>query len=246
MLRKFELSLTSHLCSTSSFYVSFVNWHFQTYYQKIGLTIMSDMSDLYYITYVSKIGLKALLTPSTLYDIETVAKKRNIEANITGFFCYGNQYFFQYIEGNYEDIEQLCQRLRQDSRHHNMQILNQGSREQRLFGKWDMYAVTFDEFITQYSSAHLYIPFVPYIWQKEDTQDFVMMFYQYYLNNDDKNKKTVHIADPIIYNRLGMSLNDVLGQHQSFMFTKLMVLLVVLMLGVFMVNLLGYSSYFSL
>ena len=51
--------------------------------------------------------LKAGVTPGTLSDIMTVAQRENLAHQITGFLCFGNGYFFQYIEGEKSAIEQL-------------------------------------------------------------------------------------------------------------------------------------------
>ena len=65
------------------------------------------MGQIHYLTYVSRMTLKAGVTPRTLSDIMTVAQRENSAHQITGFLCFGNGYFFQYIEGEKSAIEQL-------------------------------------------------------------------------------------------------------------------------------------------
>lgn len=99
------------------------------------------MEKIYYLIYVSRISFQAGITPSTLADIYRVAKLNNPVYQVTGFLCFGNGYFFQYIEGNKDTILQLFDHIKRDARNRQVRLVSSGFHEQRLFANWQMHMV---------------------------------------------------------------------------------------------------------
>ncbi|MDA0116892.1 BLUF domain-containing protein [Vibrio sp. T11.5] len=76
-----------------------------------------------------------------LKEIENIlvqSRSRNTIKNITGILYYSNKFFFQYLEGELNDIEQLFQSIAKDKRHTDVRLIEVSSIEHREFGDWSM------------------------------------------------------------------------------------------------------------
>lgn len=191
------------------------------YFGKKGNPVTTQV---YYLSYVSTISLRALVKSSTVKDIINVAQNFNKTQSITGFLCYGSRCFFQFIEGTKEAIESLFAQLKKDPRHHKVTVISEGFAEQRRFTQWDMYSVTFDEFITENNMAHSFMPFRPYDWDARRSHDFVDLFDSYY-GKLIKTPKLPESALPIVYNPLGKQLKRLFAEHQIFIFLQVILLI---------------------
>lgn len=67
------------------------------------------------------------------------ARHRNRTRGLTGCLHYENGMFFQWLEGPWQQVFQLLDILRDDDRHLNMTILDQGTLTERLFEGWEMH-----------------------------------------------------------------------------------------------------------
>lgn len=74
----------------------------------------------------------------TLDQILEGSRQRNRLRGLTGCLHYENGTFFQWLEGPWRQVFRLLDVLRDDDRHLNMTILDQGTLEQRLFQDWEM------------------------------------------------------------------------------------------------------------
>ena len=193
------------------------------------------MTQLSYVVYVSKITLKALATPDTLCELVAASKVRNREAGISGFLCHGNQYFLQYAEGSHAEIEALCLQLEQDKRHCSMRILDKNTLENRRFTGWDMFAITFDSFVTYYANAYPFMPFVPYDWSQAQTTEFLTMFKDYYQHHGSAHNHSTN-NHCLAYSRTGLYSDMTLAQHRWLTFNSVMWLMVVLIVGLMVYN----------
>ena len=66
------------------------------------------------------------------------SRHRNHEHGLTGCLHYENGTFFQWLEGPWQQVFHLLDVLRDDDRHMNMTVLDQGTQTQRLFSRWEM------------------------------------------------------------------------------------------------------------
>ena len=91
---------------------------------------------MYQLTYssISRQGLK-------LEDFENIletAKEKNFVKNITGCLIYHNGYFVQILEGAKEDVVEIFEEIKNDNRHHTVQLLWDNDVDNRLFEEWNM------------------------------------------------------------------------------------------------------------
>lgn len=188
------------------------------------------MSKINYVLYVSQMSLRVLLSTSAINDIEVLSKKNNIDHGISGFICHGNQYFLHYLEGSPAAIQDLCERLAHDKRHYNMYVLAEGHREARLFRDWAQFIIPFNQFLTYYSEAYIYMPFEPYDWSPSQAEIFIGMFKDFY-DHYDGNKKLIKNGHTISNNSRSLIRNRININLNIPMFTSVMLLILLLNLG---------------
>ncbi|MBF4375284.1 BLUF domain-containing protein [Vibrio anguillarum] len=63
---------------------------------------------------------------------------RNASKNITGVLYYSNHYFFQCLEGENKDIEEVFALIEKDKRHTNIMVVEKAPIATRQFGEWAM------------------------------------------------------------------------------------------------------------
>lgn len=167
--------------------------------------------ELYCMVYISQITSFGLINPNTLENIVKVSTKNNSINGITGVLCYGNGYFFQYIEGPEAALTQLKNQLLLDTRHQNMKIMHFGVVEQRQFQKWKLQSLVIEGGLISHSEVRSLIPFKPYNWRSDkDWQGFLALLKNYYSNNQGVD------SPPVQYNALGMTVSKLVGEHQVF------------------------------
>lgn len=71
-------------------------------------------------------------------DILTYAVGKNKEKSVTGMMVYDGEKFLQCIEGDEYEIDELYQKLANDSRHHTLHVIGEELDERRLFSQWNM------------------------------------------------------------------------------------------------------------
>jgi hypothetical protein len=88
------------------------------------------------LVYVSKSSLR--FSQRDLTDLLTKSRDHNLAVDITGLLLYADGNFMQLLEGNQKRIEELMVRIKRDSRHHDVNILEEGPIAQRSFPDWSM------------------------------------------------------------------------------------------------------------
>ncbi|WP_282031454.1 BLUF domain-containing protein [Winogradskyella eximia] len=81
----------------------------------------------------------------SLLDLLHTSRGYNTIDNISGVLMHRDGYFLQIIEGEQDVIENLFQRLNNDTRHKNIKMILDRSVESRLFSNWAMGCADFDE-----------------------------------------------------------------------------------------------------
>lgn len=66
------------------------------------------------------------------------SRRNNAKSEIVGGLYYGDDRFFQYLEGEEEAVRQLYDRIARDDRHHNVVTLLEEPIEARTFTNWSM------------------------------------------------------------------------------------------------------------
>lgn len=80
-----------------------------------------------------------------LSAIMSTAVEHNAAQGISGLLCYGNGSFLQAIEGRRNRVNMLYNRIVQDQRHSDCELLSVTPIEVRSFIEWSMKKISFDE-----------------------------------------------------------------------------------------------------
>ena len=73
-----------------------------------------------------------------LLNILSTARTFNGENDITGCLLYNDNNFAQILEGEFNVLNELYNRIRQDPRHHNVITLHMKEVEERAYPDWTM------------------------------------------------------------------------------------------------------------
>ncbi len=95
---------------------------------------MKNVSELHEVLYVSTLAPEAPL--QVVAQIAAKARIANAAADITGLLIFDGMRFCQQIEGPRKEVLALTQRIRQDSRHVNLEILRHGPLQARRFKRF--------------------------------------------------------------------------------------------------------------
>lgn len=173
----------------------------------------SPVVNLHQFMYISRITSTGLSGASTLNDIAETAIKNNKINAITGILCYGNGYFFQYVEGTEQALTNLKNQLLMDDRHKDLKILEFSTIDQRRFQNWSLRSIILERWLFKEPKLKHLMPFKPYNWSLEQTKDFLNTLQDYYENKEKSGEVDMQ---PIKYSALGVTLTKVVGQHQAF------------------------------
>lgn len=173
----------------------------------------SEASPLFQFVYISRITSAGLSCSSTLNDIAKVSIKNNKAENITGILCYGNGYFFQYVEGSEQALTNLKNNILMDNRHKDVQPLEFSVIAKRRFTGWSLRSITLEKWMINDSQIKALMPFKPYQWVAGDWERFLGILQGYYELQEEAGDID---TQPIKYNALGLTLGKVIGQHQAF------------------------------
>ncbi len=72
------------------------------------------------------------------WDIARTSALRNVEHGITGYLCFYNAHFFQYIEGEAKSLKNVFAQIHADSRHRIIQSHTESGLTHRRFPHWRM------------------------------------------------------------------------------------------------------------
>lgn len=183
------------------------------------------LGQIYYLTYVSQMTLKAGITPKTLMDIGDTAKTQNMRFDVTGFLCFGNGYFFQYIEGEQQTIAQLFDNIQRDRRNRNVTLLTEGWIDQRLFQGWQMLMVNVNNPDTPDEIVRAFQPMAPNAPRREQAQALVELMRSQY------HRHSLVDFDQYSYKNIsyyGVRLRDLVKAHRNFLVVQAILLALIL------------------
>ncbi len=87
---------------------------------------------------------KEVATPEVMHSILTASRKNNPTNGITGVLCTNGAVFLQMLEGGRKEVNDTYNRIANDTRHHDVQILHFEEITERKFSAWSMGKVSFD------------------------------------------------------------------------------------------------------
>ena len=183
------------------------------------------MGQIHYLTYMSRITLKAGVTPRTLSDIMAVAQRENLAHQITGFLCFGNGYFFQYIEGEKSAIEQLFGNVQRDGRNRDVTLKSKGMIEQRLFQDWQMLMVNINNPETHEDVINAFLPIFSAGSTAAAADKFVEVMRSHYHRRSLVDFQSYSLKNVSHY---GISLRGLLKVHQHFLLVQSILLVLIL------------------
>lgn len=88
------------------------------------------------LTYISSASRE--LSRSDIDELLATSRRHNAAVGLTGMLLYADDHFIQTLEGEEECVEELLERIRRDSRNHDVVIALRDQIEARSFGEWSM------------------------------------------------------------------------------------------------------------
>lgn len=183
------------------------------------------MSQVYYLTYISRMTLKAGLSAKTLGDINSVARRENPPHNVTGFLCFGNGFFFQYIEGDQQDIQQLFSNIQRDNRNRHVTVVSEGYQDNRLFEDWKMLMVNINNPDTDIDIIDIFTAMKPGTTKHAQADKLIKIMQSQYdrrsiIDFDSYSEKNI--------SHYGVSMRALLKAHQEFLMVQAALLLLII------------------
>ena len=103
-----------------------------------------NKSDLVELKYLSE--AKTAMNIWDLAAILDVSANSNKRRSVTGILLYDKGYFGQILEGTRSAVEETWGRIKNDSRHHNIELLGVTEIKKRRFPEWSMRLFDAQEF----------------------------------------------------------------------------------------------------
>jgi len=91
------------------------------------------MYHLVYISYATN-----LVRDDELLNILSESRLYNKQNNITGMLVYLREKFIQVLEGEYEEVSTVYNKIKEDPRHRKVTTILEGNSEHRIFNDWSM------------------------------------------------------------------------------------------------------------
>jgi hypothetical protein len=125
------------------------------------------------LTYASTTTSSPGTLREDLTNILQEARQFNFNRRIHGALIYGNNCFYQCIEGNKTDVDQLYQKILNDPRHKYVDQLSYENIATRSFDNWSMKYVLLNDEIKQFFPDHGIAQFNPYKLDKHLKESFL-------------------------------------------------------------------------
>jgi len=95
----------------------------------------------------------AQMTLELVREIATPSEIRNEQAGLTGVLLATQTHFLQVIEGTFEEVNRVFQRICRDDRHYDLMLISFAVIDARLFGGWGMRGIGVFDLNTKLESA---------------------------------------------------------------------------------------------
>lgn len=103
--------------------------------------------------------------------ILTQSRRNNEPLAIGGVLCFGNDIFFQCLEGERKAVEKLYNKLHDDPRHRDVTLLRKRPIERRRFKLWAMKYLTLDRGLREKLRSHGHDRFNPFEFDEQAMDD---------------------------------------------------------------------------
>ncbi|SFR52783.1 Sensors of blue-light using FAD [Marinobacter daqiaonensis] len=101
------------------------------------------------------------------------SRRNNPKYGIVGGLYYGNHHFFQYLEGEEDQVRELYGRIRRDERHRNITTLLEEPLDEVTFTDWSMKYVPQAEDVTRILKRHDMDQFRPELFDRAMCEEMI-------------------------------------------------------------------------
>ncbi|RBP28314.1 FAD-dependent sensor of blue light [Marinobacter pelagius] len=101
------------------------------------------------------------------------SRNNNAKAKLVGGLYYGNDRFFQYLEGEEEEVRKTFDRIKRDDRHRNIITLIEEPIEARTFSNWSMKYVPLSADVRKFLERHGLDRFNPQAFSAEQCEEMI-------------------------------------------------------------------------
>lgn len=103
------------------------------------------------------------------------SRKNNGKSQIVGGLYYGDGFFFQYLEGEEDAVNELYDRISRDDRHSNVTTLIQESLPARTFTSWSMKYVPLSSDVQNFLDRHRMKSFEPLSFNRSLCEEMIQL-----------------------------------------------------------------------
>lgn len=103
------------------------------------------------------------------------SRSNNAKNEIVGGLYYGDDRFFQYLEGEEEAVRTLYDRIAADSRHHNVTTLLEEPLKARTFANWSMKYVPLSSDVKGFLNRHGMKVFRPSDFTRDQCEEMIQL-----------------------------------------------------------------------
>lgn len=104
------------------------------------------------------------------------SRRNNPRKEIGGVLHYGNGYFFQALEGRRQDVNERYEKIVQDKRHRDVELLAVHAVDERMFPDWSMKYVSVEARISDLLAEHGMDQFQPYQFDEDFCEQLIQCF----------------------------------------------------------------------
>lgn len=101
------------------------------------------------------------------------SRRNNGRCELVGGLYYGDNRFFQYLEGEAEDVRKTYERIKEDSRHRNITKLIEEPLEKRTFSNWSMKYVPLSTDVRRFLASHNLDSFDPVSFTSRQCEEMI-------------------------------------------------------------------------
>lgn len=118
------------------------------------------------------------------------SRRNNPKWGLVGGLYYGDNRFFQYLEGEEKEVYRLFETLCQDPRHRNITKLLDEPLNQRTFTNWSMKYVPKADDVNRFLGQHEMTDFSPHTFDRTMTEQMIALIRQ-----SSQSEKSVNYSD---------------------------------------------------
>lgn len=93
---------------------------------------------IFRIVYCSRATADGPVEPPELARILATSRRNNADVNVTGALLYNRGFFVQLLEGSFDAVQSVFERIQADPRHDAVVVLQAETVESRIFAEWAM------------------------------------------------------------------------------------------------------------